>query len=239
MKTGEAEDHYKALLHEKPSFHADCMGDKVLQSEVSNWGLEPEILEWILKRVAPDSNTLETGCGYSTVVFSILGTKHVTISPFIEEHQAIQNWCNRKQISTERVDFIARNSQDAIVAMQDGVPLDLVLIDGDHAFPAPFIDWYYTAERVRPGGYVIVDDTHLITGTILRDFLKMERGRWDLITEMGKTSIFVKVTAKPVVRGLGFGFQRFCDKPKRSRLQRIKRKIGRLLSNPEDAIWRE
>jgi hypothetical protein len=39
--------------------------------------------------------------------------------------------------------------------------LDLVLIDGDHAFPASFIDWYYTAEQVKLGGYVIVDDTNL------------------------------------------------------------------------------
>ena len=26
-----------------------------------------------------------------------------------------------------------------------GTFTDLVLIDGDHAFPMPFIDWYYTA----------------------------------------------------------------------------------------------
>lgn len=239
MKTGEAMDHYNALLREQPNFHASYAGDRVIQSEVFNWGLDPEVLAWILERVAPNSKTLETGCGYSTVVFSILGSEHVTISPFVEEHRAIQHWCSRNQISTERVSFVAHSSQDVTATMQGGPPLDLVLIDGDHAFPAPFIDWYYTAERVKLGGYLIVDDTNLITGTILRDFLKMEHGRWDLVTDIGRTSIFARSTVESVVRGLWWGLQPFCAKRKRSGLRRIKRKISQFLTNSEDAIWWE
>lgn len=237
MKTSEGMDRYNALLREQPNFHAHYAGDRLIQSDVFNWGLNPDVLSWMLEGVAPNSSTLETGCGYSTVVFSILGSEHITISPFAAEHQAIQRWCGRNQISTERVSFVAHPSQDAIATMQNGPPLDLILIDGDHAFPAPFIDWYYTAERLKPGGYLIVDDTNLITGTILRDFLKMERGRWDLVAEIGTTAIFVRATGESVARGLWWGLQPFCATRKRSRLRRIKRKIGRFLTNSEDAIW--
>ena len=237
MKTSELMDRYNALLREQPNFHADYAGDRLIQSEVFNWRLNPEVLLWMLEGVAPNSRTLETGCGYSTVVFSLLGSEHITISPFVEEHQAIQRWCSRNQISTNRVTFVARTSQDVIATMQGGPPLDLVLVDGDHAFPTPFIDWYYTAERLKPGGYLIVDDTNLITGTILRDFLKMERGRWDLVTEIGTTAIFARATGESVVRGLWWGLQPFCATRKRSRLRRIKRKVGRFLTNSEDAIW--
>ena len=237
VQTGEAMDRYNALLQEQPSFHSNYSGDRVIQSEVFNWGLDKEVLSWILKNVAPNSRTLETGCGYSTVVFSILESEHVTISPFAEEHKAIQSWCSRNRISTEHVSFVASPSQDAIGKMQDGPPLDLVLIDGDHAFPAPFIDWYYTAERLKRGGYLIVDDTNLIACAILRDFLKMEHGRWDLAAEIGRTSIFVKTTAELVVRGIWWGRQSFCATRKRSLLRRIGRKIGRLVTNPGDAMW--
>jgi len=237
MKTGQVMDRYNALLRERPNFHSNYSGDKVIQSEVFNWGLDPEVLSWILEAVTPNSRTLETGCGYSTVVFSILESEHLTISPFVEEHRAIQGWCSRNGISTAQVNFVAHPSQDVVAMMQSGPPLDLILIDGDHAFPAPFIDWYYTAERLKPGGYLIVDDTHLVPCTILREFLKTEQSRWKLVTEIGRTSIFARTTSEPVVRGLWWGRQPFCATRKRSRLGRIKRKIGKFLTNPEDAIW--
>ena len=113
--------HLHTSVRELPSFHADYAGDRVIQPKVFNWALTPDVLEWILKTVAPDSRTLETGCGYSTVGFSILGTEHLAISPFVEEQQTIKSWCSRKQISTERVSFIARGSQDVIATMQRGL----------------------------------------------------------------------------------------------------------------------
>lgn len=81
-------------------------------------------------------------------------------------------------------------------------PLDLVLIDGDHAFPSPFIDWYYTADRINKGGYVIVDDTQLSTGRILHDFLCLEKKRWKLHRVIGKTSIFKKMASGNVAEGI-------------------------------------
>jgi hypothetical protein len=70
--------------------------------------------------------------------------------------------------------------------------LDLVLIDGQHAFPAPFIDWYYTARRLKVSGMLLIDDIQLWTGRILTDFLS-EEPEWSLISDLsGRTAAFVK-----------------------------------------------
>jgi hypothetical protein len=56
--------------------------------------------------------------------------------------------------------------------------LDLVLVDGAHAFPVPFLDWYYGAEKLKAGGLMVVDDIHLLTGTMLADFMGADP-RWE------------------------------------------------------------
>jgi hypothetical protein len=89
--------------------------------------------------------------------------------------------------------------------------LDIVIIDGDHSFPIPFIDWYYTADRIKKEGYVVVDDTQIITCRILSDFLSKEKGRWELAHEFGNTLVFRKVTENPVLREI-YWLQPYCEK---------------------------
>ena len=60
--------------------------------------------------------------------------------------------------------FLDENVRPAVVTpetvvsrSQDYLPtaellaLDLVLIDGDWSFPVPFIDWYYTPDKLKVG----------------------------------------------------------------------------------------
>jgi hypothetical protein len=71
-------------------------------------------------------------------------------------------------------------------------PLDLVLIDGGHGFPTPFIDWFYTAGSIRVGGVVVIDDAHLWTGAVLKEFLLAEP-EWRLTGPRSpKTAAFTK-----------------------------------------------
>lgn len=224
------------LLKEQPRLHAHYDGDQLLAREHYNWSIDRDILNWILQNVGADSKTLETGCGYSTITFGIAGTEHTAISPMSAEHESISAWCAKNNIDLNNVEFIAAPSQDVIHSLPK-TPLDLVLIDGDHAFPAPFIDWYYIAERVRQGGFVIVDDTQLITGKILHDFLCKEKGRWVLERQFGNTSVFRRVTSELVVKGIWWDLQPYCQirkKPKRTLMQRVFIKAARLFFNEND-----
>jgi hypothetical protein len=141
--------------------------------------------------VLPDSKTLETGSGVSTVLFALKGSRHICITPDHSEVDRIIEYCHQRQTSLSRVSFCIERSENALpnLAVSE---LDLVLIDGRHAFPSPFIDWYYTVDKLKLGGRVIIDDTHLWTASILRDFMQSEP-EWRLDEILDRTATFVKL----------------------------------------------
>ncbi len=195
----------EALFREKPLFH----GRENAGSE--HYAISSEVLRWMFDTLEPGGVTLETGCGYSTVVFSLLSNRHIAISPFPQEHHIVRQWLLSHRIPVDHIEFISLPSQEAVHSLDFKYELEMVLIDGDHAFPAPFIDWYYTADKLKTGGYVIVDDTQLITGKILRDFLLADNERWKSIQEIGKTSIFKKMIPGPVAKGIPWIKQPFVN----------------------------
>jgi hypothetical protein len=212
------EEIFNVLYTKNPQFHGrEKAGSK-------NYAIRPPVLKWIIENIPKNSNTLETGCGYSTVILTAISKQHTVISPFLQEHQLIRDYCEDEGMSTNHVVMIPKISQDVLPQLQ-GDPLDFILIDGDHAFPAPFIDWYYTADRLKEGGYLAVDDTHIPTGKILKDFLIKENSRWTLIIDIGNTSIFKRITSANVARDILFIHQAYCQIPKKKFSRKILDKL--------------
>lgn len=69
----------------------------------------------------------------------------------------------------------------------------VILLDGRHAFPTPFIDWFYLNRHLKTNGWLIIDDTLLWTGKTLVEFLDSEGG-WDKIFETENTTVFKKIS---------------------------------------------
>jgi hypothetical protein len=180
------EQLFKKLLMERPSFHGRA-------STSQNWQVADDVLQWLDTNLQPGQRTLETGCGYTTILFALKGARHTVISPIIEEHQRIRQWCKANGIDLSNLEFKLARSEELLPAM-NLEPVDMVLIDGWHAFPAPFLDWFFTAKRLVVNGYVIVDDTQLKAVRILRDFLEAEKGRWELVARFKRTDIFRKIS---------------------------------------------
>lgn len=170
------------LLAARPRLHRD--GDRRV-----SFALPDEVLRYIDSAVGEGSRTIETGAGVSTVLFALNGTDHTCVVPFRSEVDDITRWCAEAGISTERLRFVVGSSEHVLPTL-DPTPLDLVLIDGAHAFPIPFIDWYYAGRRLRLGGKLVIDDTNLWTGSVLSGFLRDQPG-WDLIWELeGRSVVF-------------------------------------------------
>ena len=168
------------LLAARPSFHG-----------VLTHSLVAEALALIERTVGPQHRTLETGAGFSTVVFAASGARHTTIVYTQSEVDGIRGYCEQLGIVLDNVTFVVARTERALPGLEMG-ELDLVLLDGSHAFPGVFIEWFYTAKAIRVGGQLIIDDIHLWTGRTLRNFLAGSPG-WQQTNEFrGRTGVFIK-----------------------------------------------
>lgn len=179
------------LVRDRPNFHQINLGMP------QSFSVDRTVLDWIVANVPPGATTLETGAGYTTVVFCSLGGHHTSVAPAATEFEAIRDYCASTGIPTTGLDAQVDISQRVLPRIADGPQLDMVLIDGDHAFPAPFIDFYYTADRLKQGGWLLVDDVQLETGHVLREFLIAEP-EWEHVCDLGKTAVFRRLTSDAV-----------------------------------------
>ena len=172
------------ILHDPPKLHRDGQGNPV------SWKLSNQVLSLIDRSVNSNHKTLETGAGVSTILFAIKETEHTCITPHAKLVDRIKEYCHTQGISTQKIDFQLERSEDVLphLAINN---LDLILIDGRHAFPSPFIDWYYSANKLRNNGILIVDDTLIWTGKVLKDFLLSE-SEWELAENFLDASAFTK-----------------------------------------------
>src|SRR4051812_19996956 len=155
-------------------------------------GLLPDALAYLEATVTPGQRTLETGSGLSTITFALRGAEHTCIVPDPAEPERIRAYCQRRGIDTGGLRFHVAPSERALPTLQLD-PLDLVLIDGSHSFPQVFIDWLYVQTALKVGGTLIVDDVHIWTGKVLRDFLRSEP-EWELEERWaGRTATFRKI----------------------------------------------
>jgi predicted O-methyltransferase YrrM len=170
-----------------------------------DWALSRESLGFIERVTRPGDRTLETGTGLSTALFALLGAEHTAITPDEAEVRRLVAYCARYSIPTNAVRFEIGCSQDVLPALAPR-ELDLVLIDGSHAFPVPFIDWYYCSGHLREGGLMLIDDVQLWTGQVLKDYLATDLG-WRHECSPDRAAVFRKV--RPFDRDVSWVHQPF------------------------------
>ena len=149
------------LLRARPLFHENVSG------QPHSWQLGRDVLSFIATHIHQGSRTLEVGAGVSTVLFALREAQHTCIVPEEKEVARIKAFCREHRIPLGKVTFEVDVSDRGLPRL-DVTDLDLVLIDGAHGFPVPFLDWYYTAERLKVGGLLVVDDTQIWTGHVLK-----------------------------------------------------------------------
>jgi hypothetical protein len=199
----------QGILNERPNFHraeteivrafdpAESFLPRKAAAHLSSagltcYGLEPEVLSFIADSVGEGSRTLETGAGCSTLVFAMRGCEHIAVTPSRPEIDSIARFAEERDISLSMVHFV-EDSSDRYLPRCEARDLDLVLLDGKHAFPWPILDWFYTADRMRRGGVMLIDDAQLRSVAILAEFMTVDPG-WQLARNFsGKALAFRKM----------------------------------------------
>jgi predicted O-methyltransferase YrrM len=209
-----------ALLSDPPLIHrGETEVEGPLRSELSSlrptainalaangsvcWGIDVRLAEFLFSTLGEGAMTLETGAGVSTLVFALKRTQHVAISPHASEFAALRRYARDHGISLQTTKCVVARSEDYLPSF-NGRDLDLVLIDGKHAFPWPVIDWFYTADKLRRGGICVFDDIDLRAVRMLCDFLRSDRG-WQTLFFDNRTAAFEKLSDN--VRNVAWHYQ--------------------------------
>jgi len=134
--------------------------------------MPPKALSNILKR-GPFRSSAETGCGGSTIVLSHASGRHTAFA--IEgSDQTITELRKQTDLQTEKVIFVEGETRDTLPSYRFEDNLDLVLLDGPHAYPLPQLELAYLLPWIRLGGWLIVDDIQIPSVYELFHFLKNE-----------------------------------------------------------------
>jgi len=179
-------DLINRVKKDSPMFHTDRNGRPV------SFSVSAPLVSYLQARLRQNMNTLETGCGLTTVVFAVAGCRHCCVTPRAEETRRVGDYCGSLGVSTSRLKFVVGRSERVLPGMWDDEPLQFVFIDGAHRFPDPILDFHYTQHRLQLGGVVAVDDINIRSVRMLYDFLSIE-SEWKRIKVIGETAFFERV----------------------------------------------
>lgn len=175
----------QTLLQNAPMLHQTSAG------AAADWRIDDETIFLLDTHLKPAMRTLETGAGISTLVFGMKHTKHTCIVPDRALVDRIVEFATTHDIPVADIEFVLERSELALPAHQT-LDLDLVLIDGRHGFPSPFIDWFFCAMYLRVGGMMIIDDMRVWTCSLLVDFLRTEP-EWRVTRQSPRMAVVEKL----------------------------------------------
>lgn len=156
------------------------------------YGIGDEAARFIGSSLDKGSRSLEIGLGLSTLAFIMSGSEHVCITRIESEIELLKAYCVKHRIDLTKATFVCESS-DKYLPTHPHRELDVVLVDGKHAFPFPVLDWYFTADQLKRSGLMIIDDVQLKTVRILKDFLDVDP-RWKRVAYFDqKTVVYEKL----------------------------------------------
>jgi len=160
-------------------------------------GLDRQIASCLMDGFESVANprVLETGAGASTLLFLTLGPASLTsIAPDDRLRQRIFEEAAARNIASAPLRFLVERSEEALPRLAlDGETIDVGFIDGNHGWPAVFVDFCYINMMLRRGGVLFVDDLQLHSVAqlflLLRQQEQFEFNRLD-----GKLAMFTKLS---------------------------------------------
>lgn len=204
-------DIVELILKEKPSFQVESGSNKQIQSteqlfyrssdgvDTSNMHRTAHTIDKsIMKYIQQNSLnliSLETGGGNSTLIFGQNSKKHFTINPDKTACTLIAKFLDDHNIENN-ISFIEKASEHALPNIGNYIEkesIDICLIDGNHSFPLPIIDWFYIDPLLKKNAILIIDDFKIKAVDMLIKFLK-DDDSYSYERHLGDAVVFRKVS---------------------------------------------
>lgn len=160
-----------------------ALGDKLarikaLPADFHEAGVLPaDVLDRLFTACAGQTirHSAETGSGKSTLLLSWLSEDHTvfTLQRYGElPCPSYDNVIGSELLNRDAVTFVPGPTQRTLPAYTFDRDYDLVLLDGPHGFPFPFLEYYHFYPHIRTGGMLVVDDIHIPVVRFLYEFLR-------------------------------------------------------------------
>ncbi len=137
-------------------------------------------------------NSIETGCGKSTILFSNLSQHHKVFAVedrSMEAQSSIRFFEDCPLTRRDRIELVLGPTQKTLPLYQNHAQYDVVLLDGPHGYPFPDLEYYFIYPHIRKGGILILDDLAIPTIARLGDFLA-EDDMFELMAVVDATGLF-------------------------------------------------
>lgn len=132
--------------------------------------------------------TAETGCGGSTILLSHLSSRHTAFA-WEGDDRTISDLKRRGDLAAQRVDFVEGETKRTLPAYCFPGTLDLILLDGPHAYPLPQVEFEFLFPHLDTGGWLVIDDLQIPSVHELFRFLRSS-GEVELEEVVGRTAFF-------------------------------------------------
>jgi hypothetical protein len=165
----------------------------------------PRTLEAIARaaRERQIRNSAETGSGASTLLFSHLTERH-TVFALDGGSGSIASVRRSPLLRPNVVTFVEGPTQATLPHYRFSEKLQLVLIDGPHAYPFPDLEYYFLYPHLEAGALLILDDIHIRSVHHLFQFLR--RDAMFELDEVVQTTAFFTRTNAPTFDPFGDGW---------------------------------
>ncbi len=148
-------------------------------------------------------HSAETGSGASTLLFSHF-SEHHTVFAFDGGSGSVRNVKSSSLLRENIVRFVEGPTQRTLPKQQFDEKLQVVLLDGPHAYPFPDLEYYFLYPHLDAGALLILDDIHIPTINRLFQFLRRD-AMFDL-DEVVHTTAFFTRTNTPTFDPYGDGW---------------------------------
>jgi len=126
-------------------------------------------------------------------VLSHASNRHIAFA-LQGENQTINQLRGQADLRSDNVMFVEGKTIHTLPGYAFEEELDLVLLDGPHAYPMPQVEFAYLFPRIKVGGWLVLDDIQIPSVHELFHFLQQESSV--VLEEVAvRTAFFRRVTA--------------------------------------------
>ncbi len=136
--------------------------------------LPPDSLAAVHGLLRPGHTTIEIGGGHSTVAFATAVARHICVNPDRTANEMVRGFLEQNGLWRDNVEFHGESSDAVLPTLEVAGGFDVALMDGNHSFPFPMLDWHFLDRHLHRGSLLVIDNVEINAVRMLTEYLDRE-----------------------------------------------------------------